>query len=381
MYLERILDLDRDLRSRSVFLFGPRQTGKTTLLRTRYPESLFINLLTGTQFLAYSREPWRLGEETASLPPGSVVIIDEIQRLPVLLNEVQNLIEERDLRFILTGSSPVKLRRGGVNLLGGRARMRYLSPLIFPEIPDWRLERVVTSGTIPSIYLSDDPWEDLRSYAGLYLQHEVQAEGLVRGIDSFSRFLYTAALTVGRQVVFEQIASDAQVPARTVREYFGILEQTLIGRTVLPYQGGTSPSRKAVTRGKFYFFDVGVVQALTGRRTVAPGTPEYGHAVEQYIFTELEAWTRYTHHDGEVMFWRTRDEREVDFVVPGRFAIEVKAGGQVGRNDLKGLMALREDDPDLTPIVACNEDRPRVIDGIEILPVREFLERLWNNAL
>jgi uncharacterized protein len=381
MYLERVINLDRDLRGRSVFLFGPRQTGKTTLLRERYRDALYVNLLTGRQFLKFSAEPWRLGEETVGLEPGSVVVIDEIQRLPVLLNEVHNLIEERNLRFVLTGSSPVKLRRGGVNLLGGRARMRYLSPLVFPEIPSWDLRRIATMGTLPSIYLSDDPWEDLQSYAGLYLQQEVQAEGLVRGIDGFSRFLHTAAQSAGRQVVFERIASDAQVPARTVREYFGLLEETLIGRMVHPYRPGGSSSRKAVSRGKFFFFDVGIVQALTGRRTVAPGTPEYGNAVEQYLFTELEAWTRYGHLDTNVMFWRSVDEREVDYVIPGRFAIEVKARGSVGRGDLKGLLALRDDAPDLKPILVCGEDTPRVMNGIDVLPIPMFLERLWNGSL
>ena len=378
MYVDRVLSLHHDLQSRSVFLFGPRQTGKTTLLRQRYPDAFWVNLLDGRQFLKYSAEPWRLSEETTNLASGSIVVIDEIQRLPSLLNEVHNLIEAKDLRFVLTGSSPVKLRRGGVNLLGGRARVRYLSPLVFPEIPEWNLDRITTIGTLPSVYLSDEPWEDLRSYAGLYLQHEVQAEGLVRGIDGFSRFLHTAAHTAGQQVVFEQIASDAQVPARTVREYFGILEQTLIGRMVLPYRPKTRVSRKPVSRAKFFFFDIGVVQALTGRRTVAPGTPEYGNALEQYLFTELDSWARYQRLDTPVAFWRTTDEREVDFVIPGHFAVEVKASGSVGPNDLKGLMALREDEPDLTPILVCREDTPRVVDGIEVLPVRAFLERLWG---
>ncbi|MEX2444288.1 MAG: AAA family ATPase [Alkalispirochaeta sp.] len=381
MYLDRVISLEHDLRSRSVFLFGPRQTGKTTLLRQRYPDAFWVNLLDGRQFLKYSAEPWRLAEETTALTAGSIVVIDEIQRLPVLLNEVHDLIETRDFRFVLTGSSPVKLRRGGVNLLGGRARLRYLSPLVFPEIPEWDLHQIVVTGTLPSVYLSDEPWEDLRSYAGLYLQHEVQAEGLVRGIDGFSRFLHTAAHSAGRQIVFEQTASDAQVPARTVREYFGILEQTLIGRMVAPYQPAASTSRKPVARGKFFFFDVGVVQALTGRRTVAAGTPEYGSAVEQYLFTELEAWVRYQRLDAAVTFWRTVGEREVDFVIPDRFAIEVKAGGSVGRGDLKGLIALREDAPELRPIVVCGEDTPRVIDGIDVLPVRIFLERLWAGTL
>lgn len=186
MYLERELSLERDLAQRSVFLFGPRQTGKTTLLRRRYSHAHWYNLLRGDEFLRLSAEPWRLGEELARLTPGSVVIIDEIQRLPSLLNEVHSLIEERDLRFVLTGSSPVKLRRGGVNLLGGRARIRYLSPLVFPEFNTWELDRIASIGSLPAIFLAEDPWEDLRNYVGTYLQLEIQAEDLVRGIESFS---------------------------------------------------------------------------------------------------------------------------------------------------------------------------------------------------
>ncbi|TVR72785.1 MAG: ATP-binding protein [Spirochaetaceae bacterium] len=380
MFLDRILSLESDLARRSVFLFGPRQTGKTTLLRRSYPDAHWFNLLKGEEFLRLSAEPWRLREEVAHLKPGSVVVVDEIQRLPSLLNEIHTLIEEQELRFVLTGSSPVKLRRGGVNLLGGRARTRYLSPLVYPEFHSWDLDRIVAVGSLPSIYLSDEPWEDLRSYVGTYLQQEVQAEGLVRGIESFSRFLRVAALGAGEQTIFERIASDAQVPARTIREYYGVLQETLLGRLVQPHRPSRVDSRKPVSRGKFYFFDAGVVQALVGRRSVAPGTEEYGRAVEQYIFTELEAWTRYNRIDREIAWWRTTGGLEVDFVVPDRYAIEVKGGGSVGRGDLKGLQALRNDDPSLTPILVCTESRPRVVDGIDILPVRDFLIRLWGEG-
>ncbi|MDA3951825.1 MAG: AAA family ATPase [Spirochaeta sp.] len=381
MYLERAIQLDRDLRSRSVFLFGPRQTGKTTLLRQRYPGAHWVNLLRGDEFLRFSAEPWRLRQEVSHLDRGSIVVIDEIQRLPQLLNEIHNLIEEQDLRFIITGSSPVKLRRGGVNLLGGRARVRHLSPLVFPELKTWDPDRIVSIGTLPSVYLSDDPYEDLRSYVGAYLQQEIQAEGLVRGIDGFARFLLNAGRTAGKQVVFERIASDSHVPARTIREYYGILEDTLIGRVLTPYRTRGSASRKPVSRGKFYFFDVGIAQALVGRRTISAGSAEYGDALEQYIYTELEAWCRYRHHPDPPSFWRTVDSREVDFIVPGYLAIEVKGGGSVGSGDLRGLKELREDAPDLKPVLVCTEDVPRRIDGIDVLPVPVFLERLWGDAL
>lgn len=381
MYIERTIQLDHDLRSRSVFLFGPRQTGKTTLLRKRYTDAHWVNLLRGDEFLRFSAEPWRLRQEVSHLDPGTLVVIDEIQRLPQLLNEVHDLIEEQDLRFAITGSSPVKLRRGGVNLLGGRARVRHLSPLVYPELDRWDLDRIVTIGTLPSIYLSDEPFEDLRSYVGVYLQQEIQAESLVRGIDGFARFLINAGRSAGKQVVFERVASDSQVPARTIREYYGILEETLIGRLLAPYDSRGSVSRKPVSRGKFYFFDVGVAQALVGRRTVPPGSTEFGEALEQYIFTELDAWCRYRLHPDPTTFWRTVDGREVDFVIPGYIAIEVKGGGAIGSGDLRGLKALREESPDLKPIVVCTEDVPRIVGGIDILPVSLFLERLWTGTL
>lgn len=381
MFLERVLELDSDLTSRSVFLFGPRQTGKTTLLRHRYPNAYWINLLRGDDFLRFSIQPGRLREETAHLQAGDIVIIDEIQKLPTLLDDVHDRIEAQGLRFVLTGSSPVKLRRGGVNLLGGRARLRTLHPLVYPEMPHWQLERVCAVGAIPSVYQSDDAWEDLRSYVGGYLQHEVQAEGLSRGIAGFARFLHVAALCAGQQINFERAAVDAQVPARTIREYYHLLQETLLGRMLTPFQPHRAQSRKAVSHGKFYFFDVGVVQALCGRRQLALGTAEFGQALEQYLYTELAAWCSYRRIDGELQFWRTVDNREVDFVVPNRFAIEVKASHAVTTADLSGLKALTLDAPELKPMLVCLEPRPRIVDGIPVLPVAHFLERLWRDEL
>ena len=214
--LPRRLDIARDLRRRSVFLFGPRQTGKTTWLRQNFPDSAFFNLLQGDVFLRLSREPGRFRQELAATSPASgPVVIDEIQKLPRLLDEVHDLIESRGFRFVLAASSPAKLRRGGVNLLGGRARTRRLCPFVSAEVPDWDLERAINVGGIPSIYFSDEPEEDLRAYCGNYLRLEVQAEGLVRGVEPFSRFLTAAGASYAQAIVFERLASDAGVrPAR-----------------------------------------------------------------------------------------------------------------------------------------------------------------------
>ena len=379
--MPRRLDLARDLRSRSVFLFGPRQTGKTTWLRRCYPDAPWFNLLHGEVFLRFSREPGRLRAELAAdVPSPRPVIIDEIQKLPSLLDEVHDLIESRGLRFVLAASSPVKLRRGGVNLLGGRARTRRLFPFVSAEVPDWDLLRAINVGGIPSIYFSTEPVEDLRAYCGSYLQLEIQAEGLVRGIEPFSRFLTAAAVSRGQPIVFERLASDAAVPARTVREYFQVLEDTLLATRLRPFSP-PAPRRKPMSHGKLYFFDVGVANVLAGITHVEAGSTTFGPALEQLVFCELRAWLAYARDDRPLTFWRTTDGSEVDFVVGDSAAIEVKATGSVGPRDLRGLRRLAEETPLAHRIVVCREPAARVVDGIRILPVMEFLRALWDGDL
>ena len=379
--LPRRLDLASDLRSRSVFLFGPRQTGKTTWLRRCFPDAPWFNLLHGEVFLRLSRDPGRLRAELAANHPRTgPVIIDEIQKLPSLLDDVHDLMESRGLRFVLAASSPVKLRRGGVNLLGGRARTRALFPFVSAEVPDWDLLRAINVGGIPSIYLSPDPVEDLRAYCGTYLRLEVQAEGLVRGIEPFSRFLTAAAACRGQPIVFERLASDAAVPARTIREYFQVLEDTLVATLLRPFRPG-SARRKPVSHAKLYFFDVGVANVLADVTHIAAGSPTFGPALEQLVFCELRAWLGYARDPRPLAFWRTADGSEVDFVVGDSAAIEVKATGTVTNRDLTGLRRLAEEAPLKHRIVVCRESAARVIDGIRILPVMEFLRGLWNGEL
>jgi predicted AAA+ superfamily ATPase len=223
---------------RSFFIFGPRLTGKTYLLKQRYPQARYYDLLRSETFLRLSQRPSILREEVSLLDEGQIVIIDEIQKLPQLLDEVHGLIEDRHIRFILTGSSARKLRRGGVNLLGGRARILRLHPLVSKEIGTFDLERFLQYGGLPSIYLSQEPWQDLQSYCGAYLQEEIAAESAVRKLDAFSRFLRSAALFSGEQVNYEVWASDAEVPARMVREYFYLLHDTLLGEILEPWRRG-----------------------------------------------------------------------------------------------------------------------------------------------
>ena len=319
-------------------------------------------------------------ELAAGAPPAGPVIIDEIQKLPSLLDEVHDLVESPGLRFVLAASSRAKLRRGGVNLLGGRARTRSLFPFVSAELPDWDLMRAINVGGIPSIYLSSDPVEDLRAYCGNYLQLEIQAEGLVRGIEPFSRFLTAAAVSRGQPIVFERLASDAAVPARTVREYFQVLEDTLLGTLLRPFSP-RQPRRKPVSHAKLYFFDVGVANVLASTTHIEVGSPAFGPALEQLLFCELRSWLAYTRDHRPLTFWRAADGSEVDFVVGDAVAIEVKATGSVTRRDLSGLRRLAAETPLAHRIVVCREPAARVVDGIRILPVMEFLRALWNGEL
>lgn len=373
----RILDLKEDSRRKSLFLFGPRQTGKTYLLKKTFPQSPFYNLLLADVFWKISQRPQIIQEELTALGKEcrQPIIIDEIQKLPILLDEVQNLIEEKGLHFILTGSSPRKLKRGGGNLLGGRAWTRHLFPLVTAEIPHYDLLRILNVGALPFIYDSLNPEEDLKAYVGNYLKEEIQAEGLVRRIENFSRFLQTASLFNGVLVNFASVASDAGVPARTVAEYFSVLQDTLIGSLLEPF--AQSRRRKAITTAKFYFFDVGVCNFLAGRKGIKPKTELFGNALEHFIFTELKAYLDYTNDKRPLYFWRSKSGYEVDFLIGDEIAIEVKASELATERHCGGLTALAEELTLKKKIVVSLDPFPRKIKDIEILPVPVFLKRLW----
>ncbi|EFK96967.1 AAA+ superfamily protein [sediment metagenome] len=373
---KRILDIENTVKSKSVFLFGPRQTGKTFLLKHTLVNAKWFNLLEAETFLNLSLNPGRIRDEVTSGKSGPV-IIDEIQKLPSLLDEVQDLIESRGIKFVLTGSSARKLKRSGVNMLGGRARVRYLFSLTFAEIPDYNLHKAISIGTIPSVYTSDDPHDDLTSYCGTYLQQEIQSEGISRNIEGFSRFLQTAAIVNGTLINMHSIASDAQLSPRTVSQYFSILEDTLIGTMVEPFN--RTKRRKAVSTAKFYFFDVGVANTLAGRSNIVPRTELFGNAFEHLIFTELRSYISYTRDERPLSFWRDRYGHEVDFIIGDNVGIEVKGTSTIDNNDLKGLHMLQEEIPLKHKVVVSLDKIPRKIGDIEILPWNIFLTRLWNN--
>lgn len=370
--VERALDLAGGLARKSYFLLGPRQTGKTTLVRQQVPQARVYDLLDSSVYLALSQRPGRLAEELG--PAERLVVIDEVQRLPELLNEVHRLIEQRGLRFLLTGSSARKLRRGGVNLLGGRARTWHLHPLSARELgARFDLGRAVTHGLLPSIYLSDDPAADLEAYAGTYLQQEIVAEGATRNVPAFSRFLKVAALCNASVVNFTAVASDAQVARTTVYEYFEILRDTLILHEVPAWT--RARTRKPLVSSKYYFFDVGVASSLQGR-LVRPRTPEFGAAFETWIFHELVCHRDYA-GGAAIHHWRSASGFEVDFLLDDHTAIEVKAKQNVGPRDVRALEALMEERPVRRALCVSLEARTRRVGAVTILPWRKFLDALW----
>ena len=375
----RILDIDSLLQHRSVFLFGPRQTGKTTYLRTHFPSARYYDLLEADTFRELSARPELL--RTTLREEDRIIIIDEVQKLPALLDEVHTLIERnKALRFVMTGSSARKLKRGAANLLAGRALFAHLHPLVSPELGYARLDRRLLFGSLPSIVDSILPFEDLRAYVGTYLREEVQAEALTRSIEGFSRFLETAAASNGEQINFTAVGSDAGVPPRTVQNYFHILEDTLVGFLLPPYR--KTVKRKAVATAKFYFFDIGVVNALLGRTTLPPKTVEYGRALEQQVALELRAYLDYRRRPERLTYWRSLSQLEVDFVIGDETAIEVKAKESVTDADLRGLRALSEDLHLERRVVVSRERRRRKTDdGIDLLPLEEFFHELWNDLL
>jgi len=376
MYVERSLDVKSILAKKSVFLFGPRQCGKSSLIDHCLSDVPLFDLLSSETFIRLSQDPSYIeticGEKR-------IAVIDEIQKLPSLLDEVHRLIERRGFRFLLTGSSARKLRRKGVNLLGGRARIRKMHPFSASELGElFNLERAVNFGLLPSVWFSDEPDEDLADYVDEYLRQEIIAEGATRNLPAFSRFLEIAALSNGEQIDYSSISRDAQVPRSTVREYFSILQETLLASEVPSWKGGTS--RKTVETGKFYLFDSGVARTLAKRRETTPGTQEFGHLFETLVHHELRCYLDVRTRNGEVFYWRTQSGTEVDFIV-GNTAFEVKGTSHINSQDLKGLKAIATEGSFAHRVVVCREPLPYVKDGIEVLPFAVFVDRLWRDEL
>jgi predicted AAA+ superfamily ATPase len=361
------------------FLWGPRQTGKTTLLKQSYPDATWVDLLKADEYRRYLERPELLREELVARARPGQVVIDGVQRVPAILDEVHWLHENRRIRFALCGSSARKVRRGTANLLGGRAVRYELYGLTAAEIgKDFDLVRLLNHGYLPSLYESDRPDRLLASYAGDYLKEEVAAEGLVRNLPVFSAFLGAAALSDGGLVNFANIARDCGVSGHTVKGYFSILEDTLLGRWLPAYT--KRPKRRVVAAPKFYFSDVGIVNHLARRGRTQPGGELFGKAFENWVLHELRAHNAYHERGADLSHWRLASGIEVDFIIGNMaVAIEAKATAKVTSDHLKGLRHLRADHPRVRQAIVCLEPKRRVTeDGIEILPVSAFIEDLGS---
>jgi len=372
---QRNVQIKKLIDHKSLFLFGARQTGKSTLLKTLFPNARLINLLEANTFREISARPELIRQSLTE--QDKLIIIDEIQKLPELMDEIHLMIEQDpSRRFILTGSSARSLKRGGANLLAGRAWVCKLHPLTAPELNYERLTDRLTRGSLPAIIDSPLYQEDLKAYIGTYLHEEILAEGLQRGVGQFSRFLEIAGLCSGEQLNFTSVANDTGVPAKVIREYYQILEDTLIGHLLPAYQ--KTKKRKAMATSRFYLFDVGIANMLNKRGAVEFGSEAFGKALEHLIFLELRSFIDYSRHDIELTYWRSRSGLEVDFVLGDEIGIEVKGTRKVSSADLKGLKALAEEVPLKRRIIVANETHYRCLDcGTELMPIEHFLKALW----
>jgi uncharacterized protein len=364
----------------SLFLWGARQTGKSTLLKTLYPDNLYFDLLLSDVFERLSRSPSVLRETVQAYSGKQPVIIDEVQLIPALLNEVHWLIENHQTRFILSGSSPRKILRSGTNLLGGRALRYELNPLVSAEIPDFDLLRALNSGLIPRHYLSKAPGKLLSAYIGNYLQDEIIAVARIRNVASFNRFLEFAAFSNGETVNYSSIASECGVSGPTAKEYFQILEDTLIGRFVPSFQ--KKPKRRVIQSHRFYFFDVGVANHLLKRGRIEPGSEAFGKAFEHFICQELFAHRHYSDVHYPVSYWRTASGLEVDFILgDAEVAVEVKATSLATDRHTKGLRRFSEEYRVRKSILVTNDPLPRKLGDCLVLPWKVFLEDLWTGKV
>ena len=374
--VQKIVDAQED----SVFLWGARQVGKSTLVKSVYPNAKIYDLLKSDEYTRLLRRPQLLREELLSFGEETLVVIDEIQKIPQLLDEVHWLIVNRGIRFILCGSSARKLKRIGTNLLGGRAMSVKLYPLVSAEIPDFDLVRGINHGMLPRHYLAANPKKRLEAYIGTYLKEEIQDEAVVRQLAAFNRFLDVAAQSNGEIINYKNIAQDCGVSAVTVKEYFAILQQTLIGYMLPAFTD--SKKRRAITAPKFYYFDVGVANHLLHRSNLQQGSVDFGHAFEHLMIQELIAYLSYSESDEHLSYWRTASGYEVDAIIgDGRVAIEFKSSEEVQSKHTKGLKAFSEEYDDDRLIVVSMDVNPRMSNGVEIVPAMDFLQLLWEGKI
>ena len=379
----RILNIDLPPHQ-SAFLWGPRKTGKSTYLNSKFPDSLVYDFLKTDLFLEFSKKPSLLREQVLAKDEKEIIspiILDEIQKVPQLLDEVHWLIENKGLRFIMCGSSARKLKRGKANLLGGRAWRYELFPFVTAELDQLDLLKALNRGLIPVHYFQDTYKKSLRAYTQDYLKEEIFDEGLTRNIPAFSRFFDAMGFSHGELTNFSNIARECGVDSKTVKEYYQILKDTLLGNFIEPFK--RRQNRQVISRtAKFYLFDVGVAGAITKRQVAQERGVDFGKAFEHFILMELSAHNSYNEIDYEINFWRTKSGLEVDFILGGgEIAIEVKGSGSIENKDLRPLNAFIETYAPRKALVVCNEKKERLVEKIRIMPWRKFLYDLWDGKI
>ncbi len=383
-YIPRVANINDKVARKSVFLFGPRQTGKSTYIRNQLQEPMLSwTLLDNELYRKLFQKPSLLKNtlRAKGITEG-VVVIDEIQKFPQLLDEVHLLIEETNIHFLLTGSSARKLRRKGVNLLGGRAGRINFHPLVYPEINDfnYNLEEIFQTGLLPAAFNSPTADEFLSDYTTLYVREEIEAEAAVRNLPPFWDFLRIVASESGEITNYQNVANDIGISSVSIKEWYKILMDTLIGFEVPPYR--KTIKRKPNASSKFYLFDVGVTRNLQGLEKVEEGTTEYGRYFENYIAMEIRSWLDYNNIEEGLNYWHALTGQEVDFIIKEEVAIEVKSTSNVSPKDMKGIKALMEEGLMSKYIIVCREEYPQLLDnGILILPYKEFLEELWAGKI
>ena len=374
----RQLKIEHLLKSKSFFLLGPRSTGKTTLIHQRLPHARFYDLLDSRVFSRLLKNPQIIEEE--NLGTAHSVVIDEIQKMPSLLDEVQRLISKYNWRFLLTGSSARKLKHGAANLLAGRVWLAELFPLTSNEITDFDLLTYLNRGGLPQVYHSPNPSEELENYVALYLKEEIQSESLTRNLPAFANFLDAMALSNGEEINFESFASDCGVSPGTVKNHIQILEDTLIGFSLKGFT--KTKKRKAISRIKHYFFDVGVINTLCHRGIIRQKSDLFGRAFEQFIIQEIRAFLSYSRIRQPMSYWRSTSQFEVDLIIGDHLAIEIKSTSQVDAKHLKGLHALKEEGLIKNyAVVSQDMEKRKTRSGITIYPWKKFLADLWSGKI
>lgn len=375
----RIFDIENRL-DEAMFLFGGRQVGKSTLLKERFPKAVYIDLLNSELRNRYRQHPEEFRESLLRHAPETLVVVDEIQKVPDLLDEVHWLMVNKGLFFILSGSSARKLKKSGANNLGGRAIPETLFPLVSAEIPDFDLDRAIQNGMIPRHYMVANARNRLKSYIELYLKEEIIEEAAVQKVDDFIRFLEVAAISNGEMLNYENVATDCGVSANTVKAYYQILCDTLLGFEVPAYRKVIK--RKLTKSSRFYFFDVGIANYLTGRHHLAPKTPEYGHAFEHLVMQEIVAYLGYKGIEEKLTYWHTYDDIEVDAVIgDARVAIEIKSADSIQTNHKKGLVEFAKEHPSVKQILVSRDRISRRSGDIDLYYVTDFFKALWNDEI